>query len=676
MNTEKNLAVFALDGKDCLLDEQHLGIFNGMLTTNVMYRDALSFRGLYAPPYVSVDFLLETRLFGQKVVTDRYTWLPFETRRWGEINGLKVSSELVLVAGRRAAVLAVTVVNPSAKPVAVPVQFNIEGGLDANTAWEFQAPQNRKPTHDRAAGNRLIKTNNVGAVVAGTDLRNPAWNGYCNHWETRMNLPAKGRKTFYIVAAIGNARTARRECDEVLINPAKNIETTRKIWSAKIADLFDKVPTLHAKDKRLEKFYNRSLVHFLMNQWSVPEFKLHPYYSTGSVMGGCCCSYLWDFGNLWTIFPLYDPKAQKEHIKAFLSIDLSKHFAFLPMTGQAFGPRYYINQEKIIFHIYHYVAMTGDAGFLREQLNGKPIIDHVIAQALVGDDVSKPAVLVDYGDGNHHLELRKKERYDNVLPDMNGRRYAYYLAADELCRLAGKQTVDFAARAEALKKLLRKTLWSPKHRWFFWQDAKGNKQLRYTIQMFKLFGNPVLDPDQEKGLLGHWNEKEFLSDYGIHSMSKLDPAYNQADIDNGGGGSCSCFPGPLMEKLYRAGRPDLAEDLLRRILWWGDRLPYWSDSLVANQMDYRKDTPLQNAIGALSAAQALIFGLFGIQVTLDGKITINPHPLAFCPNLELKNLKLRNRKFSIAIKGKTYKVTVGGETKTAKLGNPLTFSGT
>jgi hypothetical protein len=29
-------------------------------------------------------------------------------------------------------------------------------------------------------------------------------------------------------------------------------------------------------------------------------------------------------------------------------------------------------------------------------------------------------------------------------------------------------------------------------------------------------------------------------------------------------------------------------------------------------MDYRKDTPLQNAIGGVAGTQAIIFGMFGI----------------------------------------------------------------
>ena len=278
-------------------------------------------------------------------------------------------------------------------------------------------------------------------------------------------------------------------------------------------------------------------MHLLMNQWRSKEFLLHPYYATGGVLGGCVCCYLWDFGENWEVINLYDPKALREHVAAFLGIDLTKHFAFLPFTGEPFGPWYYINQEKIIFLIYYYVLHTGDTAFLKQKVHGRALIDHVIEQALAGDDVKKDAVLVDYGNGNHHLELRKEYRYDHYLPDMNARRYAYYYVADELCKLAGKEPpVDFPKRAEAIKKLVTKKMWNPRLRWYHWLDAKGKTQLRYTVQMFKLFSSGVLDPEQELGLLSHLNEEEFLSAYGLHSMAKHDPAYDQVDIDNGCGG--------------------------------------------------------------------------------------------------------------------------------------------
>ena len=94
-----------MDGKDILLEEKDLGIFNGMLTVNVPYSQALAVKGMWAPPYLSSDFLCEVRLFGESVKSDGYTWSPREVCRNGSIKGIKVESELTLADGCRGAIL-------------------------------------------------------------------------------------------------------------------------------------------------------------------------------------------------------------------------------------------------------------------------------------------------------------------------------------------------------------------------------------------------------------------------------------------------------------------------------------------------------------------------------------------------------------------------------------------
>lgn len=84
-------------------------------------------------------------------------------------------------------------------------------------------------------------------------------------------------------------------------------------------------------------------------------------------------------------------------------------------------------------------------------------------------------------------------------------------------------------------------MWSATDRWFFHLDEDGRRDLRWTAQMFKLIGSGVLDGEELEGLISHLNEDEFLSAYGLHSMSKLDPAFDQEDIDNGGGGNYTAF---------------------------------------------------------------------------------------------------------------------------------------
>ncbi|HBG26915.1 MAG: hypothetical protein A2Y10_10550 [Planctomycetes bacterium GWF2_41_51] len=669
----KYMEIFALNGKSNLLEEQDFGIINGKLALNVPYRDVLSFKKIYAPPFVSSNFLFDVRLFGEKVSTDGYKWYPHKVLRWGKSNDVNILSSLVLAENKRAVILSVTLNNQSKTKKKVPVQFDIQGKLDYYQDWEFAKPESVTGCKDTQKGNRLIKSNKEGTIVIYTDIKGMKWHDYCLHWDGQFEIPARGQKTFNIVVSIGNDRESQKDCDQIAVNIKKEIVKADFACEQKVKDLFNKIPEFTASDKRLEKFYHRSLVHLILNKWDVKEFLLHPYYSTGGINGGCICNYLWDFGEGWELFGMYDPDALKTHLKTFLNNDMTRHFAFSPAKGRAIGPFYQINQEKLIFLIYYYVLLSGDVDFLDEKVKRIPIIDLVMDNAKYGDDFAKPAVLVNYGKGNHLLELRREYIYDYVMPDLNARRYANYQAAAVLCKAAGRDEYEqLLQRTEPLKKLLKQQLWSAKDKWFYFLNAKNQKELRYTIQMFKLIDSDVLDAEQRKGLLSHINEEEFLSDYGMHSMSKKDPAYDQVDIDNGGGGAYTGFPPQVIEKLYKAGYPKIAEDIFKRILWWGERFPYWGDSFVANNIDYRKDSPLQNTIGSISGAQSIIFGMFGIQVTVDGLLTINPVPPSYSPEISLKGLRIRGNNIDISAKGKEYTVAINSKKHKCCIGEKFT----
>jgi len=195
--------------------------------------------------------------------------------------------------------------------------------------------------------------------------------------------------------------------------------------------------------------------------------------------------------------------------------------------------------------------------------------------------------------------------------------------------------------------------------------------VRYMAQMFKLFESEVIDEEIEQGLLSHLNDEEFLSDYGLHSISKKDEAYDQVDIDNGGGGNCTSFTPLIIEFMYQDGKTEIADDLLKRLLWWGTRMPYFSDSEPANEIDYRQDTPLQSNISTGCLAQCILFGMFGISADFDGTITINPVNTKLANELAIKGLKIRGKTVDISVKGEKYKVVSGGKSYEANIGNPI-----
>jgi hypothetical protein len=190
--------------------------------------------------------------------------------------------------------------------------------------------------------------------------------------------------------------------------------------------------------------------------------------------------------------------------------------------------------------------------------------------------------------------------------------------------------------------------------------------------MFKFIDSDVIDDSVREKLISHLNETEFLSKFGLHSMSKLDEAYDQVDIDNGGGGGCTQFAMTICGQLYNRGYSREATDILKRCLWWGSRMPYLGDSLAANMMMHREDTPLQANISTTNAAQMMLFQMCGIRASLDGTIRISPATVLPAKKISLDRFHLLGRDIALDIDGEEFRVTVDGKTHTAKLGQTVT----
>jgi len=664
--------VFDMDGRQIIQDEAHLGILNGKLTAGINYRRVGSIGGLWSPPFVSSNFMLDGRVNGEVVPTTNWTWRPFQVERHGKVGNVDVSGATSMIYGDRALVESLTFRNTGREEA--DLDLLTLGWLDEVADWGFARPSSTTEARPQVEGQRLILRQGSMVIVIGIDAENWRWEVSGNLGHATARLPGRRTCSVNVAVAIGQLEEASASVNMILVNPSNSIATSRKEYDQQVEGIFERLPILKSDNAQLVRWYQRSLIHLLMSRWDAPQFALHPYYSTGSVNGGCLANYLWNFGEGWEIFPLFDPQAAKSHIKQFLRCNLLERFYFTPISGTAGGVWYMINQEKIIGLTYFYVLLTGDTAFLDETVDGKIIRDHMVIQAMFGDDATKPMNLIDYGPSGSHLELRRHYGYNHIMPDLNARRYASYLRAATLCELAGKPAEYLRGRAQQLRPLLKKRLWDPESRWFFFEDEKGRREPRYTVQMFKPIGSGVLDRECEDGLLSHLNEFEFLSPFGLHSISKRDPAFDQLDIDNGGGGICTSFPPQIIERLYQARRPDLAADILKRLLWWADAMPYWGDSIAANCKDYRRDTPLQCTFDGVAAAQCIIFGVFGVNVRPDGDIAINPNSLPFARRLELKGLKVRGKTIDTRIDGQEYEVRCGAQKLHGKVGTETIVS--
>jgi len=676
------LDIFMADGDRMITRPQHLGIVNGMASVGISHDYVGVLDGLWAIPLVSSDFYLEPRLWGERIKTEHYTWLPFQTKRIGCLNGVEVKSTTTLIYGKRAGVLTLKLRNTSKKEQNIPLQFRANNpftyrvSLDNQPYWGFGTAYSKTKVANVRDQKGILRVQGDHAVALGGDLAGLWWEEPTRRFHGKVSLKPGEEISTSLVFSIEEKGKAKQERDAILSAPETHITQSTEAYISEVENIYNKVPTFTSDNKALERIYNRSLSIFITNKFDVPEFVFNPYYGTGAVKGGCTKNYLYNFGQVPEILTLIDPESTRKHIMQFIrSGCLYNGHSFYPLTGKSGGSWYMVNQENLIRLIYYYVQITGDAGFLQELvLDDQSILDKLIENATHLDDISKPVKLINYGvdfqAANSHLELRREFKYNHVMPDINGRRYNNYKRVSELCEFAGDPQPHLMERAEALKELLKEELWNPGIQWFNFINAQGEKDLRYTIQMYKMFDSDVLDEEMEQGLLSHLNEEEFLSDYGLHSMSKKDEAYDQVDIDNGGGGICTSFTPLIVEFLYKDGKPQMADDILNRILWWGERMPYFPDSQPANEIDYRQDTPLQSNISTGCVAQCILFGMFGIDVAFDGTVTINPVQTELASELSLKGLKIRGMTMDIAVSGDTYEVISGEKTFRNKIGYP------
>jgi len=677
---------FRFYSENSILHERDLGIAGDKVTVLTPEKYACKLVGMQNCPWCGTGSSLELRIDGEQIPGRDWVWLPNIIRRSGKRGNWQAQSITVIPPKHNAVVYRVMLTNISDKAIDAPVQIIFDGGFYRCETWVFSIPPSvlrhyaaiETSEEDGVSFARLVGycqdvdgcdyDDTAAVMCVSCSLSGMKLFRQADIWETTRTVGAGETLTIDITMHLGGCDgNIDRECKADCRNVDELIDSAFEWLDTETQRIYEHLPVFTSDNPELDALFNRSVVTYSLNRWENPNYAVSPFYSTGSINGGCMCSYLWDYGGGLMLHPLIDPETNKKMIKGFLHADLTTSYAITPLDGSPTGPWYHINQEKIINMIYFHILHTGETEFLNDAVDGRTIAEWAAFHAFVGDDTSVPQQLMDYGDaGKSHLELRRGYVYKGVMPDLNARRYYNYVRAYRLSCIAGKPNELLMERAEALKPLLR-DLWDDEAGWydFIWE---GKRSKRWTVQMFKFIDSPVIDDDTRRKLISHLNEEEFLSKFGLHSMSKLDAAYDQIDIDNGGGGICTLFTMQICGQLYDTGYHELATDILKRVLWWGTRLPYMGDSCAANMLEDREDTPLQADISSASCAQMMLFNMCGIKPDFDGTIRVTPAPTLPASHIELENVKLLGKKFSLIIDNGEYTVKYNGTTVTNPLG--------
>lgn len=681
-------SIYSFDSKNNILEEKDLGICADIASVMTPEHSVASLDRMMGCPYSNAAFHFDVITDGEKVKCDSWQWLPNAMYRHGKAANFSMDTLTVVVPGMRSIIQKITYTNKLEADQTVPIQVMYRGCARKDILWPFTPPQPSKgdlgnyASEGRVLIGRTYKRTDPVTCYPDPDQGLPAFrlttslknikmfpNAYL--WEDEITMPANGTMDVYFSANLGSDDLSKKEADLTIDRYEELIEKSFDYLKKEINRIETQLPRLTSDVPELDNLFYRALVTYIMCRWENPDLCTVPYFSTGSVNGSCMCSYLWDYCGGLMMHPLYDPDGNKKNLKAYLRNDLTKSFALNPVTGGPTGPWYQVNHEKIICMVYYHVLFTGDKEFLFEKVADKTVLEWMRFHAYVCDDVTKDIALYDYGEGGKaHLELRREYVYNGIMPDLNARRFMNYMRVYALTVAAGQPDELLPKRAALLKKKL-KELWNEEKKWYDFINKDGVRDIRYTVQMFKFLNSYVIDAHEREGLISHLNETEFLSKFGLHSMSKLDEAYDQDDIDNGGGGICTHFTMQICAQLYEMGYDKLATDILQRVYWWGTRMPYMGDSCAANMIANREDTPLQGDISSVSCAQMIFYYIFGIRADFDGNITVCPVKNRPAKHMKIENARLCGKVFCVDIHDDIFTVSINGTVYHANIGETI-----
>ncbi len=670
------LIPFGKQSDQILFQKNHLYLFNG--TTSVgLVPDHFGIHRLVAPPYFAYPFRADLQLFGQDVSVDQYNWYPSECLFLGQaFKGIAPRLQVVPLKSQRGALVTLTLRNTTSWPVTVPVKWGINGGPGKSLHWTFSdkhsfAGGRRKrlgPVTTTLENNALTKLRGDARLVAS--LSGMAAKVEDHSLSGKITVaPGKAVKLSLIVVVGDKEKVSVAETKTLGADPDRLVQETRNYWTRMFEMSDRRLPTLTGASPELQTFYRAGVISFLSTRFEVPEFLFNPYYATCGIDGGAANCYLWDFSYTSTFPALLDPAAMRKQILHWFKLDIGKCYAFDPVYGKQMGPRYSYNYYNLARLVYNYISVTGDLSIMKEPVDGKSALTLFYKACFGFEDLNKPPTLLDYGSNHNLLELRRTKNYTHVTPSPNGERVLTYRFLTEIYKALGKKTPhDLVKRAEGLKKLFLEKMWNEEKQWLNTLDEKGKPRIAYSIQIFDVLRTQMLSEKQERGILTHLKEGEFLSKWGVYSLAKTDPGYDPTDVDWGGPGAYTGDPGELIVDLCQAGYGEHAVNVLKRILWWGE-MPYLPQAMRANKKGYREDGRSNLNSGAITSL-AVINGLFGIEPTLN-QIKIQPinHPMM--KGLKLTGVKMRGRTFDVKVDEKSFSVRENGKVITNPLGKSV-----
>jgi hypothetical protein len=416
---------------------------------------------------------------------------------------------------------------------------------------------------------------------------------------------------------------------------------TESAWKHRIASYLSAIPRLSSNIEGLEDYYKRALISGLVCVWENPNFVIHPYIATSGMDGGGMNTYLWDAGYCANMLALVFGSQAQTLTNQLAKIKLDEFYSYTP-AGTGIGVSYSYSTwafMNLVWSLARHGLLTRD---LFEE-----------AKRLISLQEARPKWnnLIDFGNQHNLLEMRNTGYEHYVVSPNAERAWNLRRLADLNDLLKGNATESnlWRSQADTIIEAIQKNLWNPEKQWFDCVLAdKTTHQTVFSIQIFDALKAGACTPSMEEAVCAKLIDDKFLFPYGLSSVSKEDSLrYEYNDTDWGGSGAYTGDGPQLAHTLYLANKPKLAWNVLKRELWLGKHYAYYPQEHYADKPS-NPTHKRSNIVSGLNGAEAILYGMLGIDPQPNGSFWINPQ-VPTNAEIKLNGLKINEKSININI---------------------------
>ncbi|TDE09928.1 hypothetical protein [Jiangella asiatica] len=579
------------DLRSAPLRHRHGDVFNPPALTNYLGclqadLDLTGIRSLNFAPYAHADTVtaslyLDGRYLPSYGEPITFTWRPDRVERSMTCSGLRLTSTTVLVPGRMAAVVLVTVENlggaDRSVELGLAVRSTIGATHEALTGWLPYHEGDNALDVDAARRVWVATARHSAAVavqgVVAVDGRVET-DAAPGRLTARLTLGPGGHPARTTVAYVHVMGADRAGClavyDDIARDPSGAVTRAERFWDDELAAVFTgggrytgRLPLLETSDDTLRRLYLTGIVGVMYFRRERPVAVLDPSYDTLMPRYWQTSTFLWDFSLSSIVHGLLDPEPMRRQLEHWMRTDVHTCMATESVTGAPIGMWYAVNDFAMIRSAREYLRWSGDHRWLRHRVgDGGTVWDHLAGYARAWRQFKTPGGLADYGALGNLLECVSS--YVHEVAGLNAANVFNLRTAADIAEVIGDGSGAGVLRAEAADVLasLRELYVEGEGYWYARHPDGSKRPVRHCYD-FATIGS-LLGGDlsaEQRAQMTAFFQAELQTPTWLRALSSRDEdAVFSVRPDHQWNGAYTAWPSEAAMALIRMGRPEVAAE--------------------------------------------------------------------------------------------------------------------